>query len=233
VLGVAARVEVRPEVLTDWGGAPPLFSASQRRWVPIAGIALPILAGVGVAAWALGFGPWLLAAVALIEGAIHKAIGDTLGRVAGPADRRGHELGVLAEIFARIETTTFEDPKLRALQQAFGNDEHGRASVAIARLRSLAGWYEAQRNALFVPVALALMWGPNFALAIERWRREHGPRIAAWLDALAELEALASLASHKFENPDDPFAELIEIDAEHPAMIEGIELGHPQLPRST
>ena len=233
VLGVAARVEVRPEVLIDWGRAPPLFSAAQRRWLPSAAIGLPILATLGVAAWALGHGPWLLAAIALIEGALHKALGDTLGRVAGPADRRGHELGVLAEIFAHIESAKFEDPKLVALQRAFVEEQHMPASAAIARLRTLAGWYEAQRNALFVPVALALMWGPNFALAIERWRREHGPRIAAWLEALAELEALASLASHKFENPDDPFAELQAIDAEHPAMIDGVELGHPLLPRAT
>jgi hypothetical protein len=233
VLGVAARVEVRPEVLIDWGRAPPLFSMSQRRWLPIAAIALPMLIGCSIAAWALGLGPVPLVVVALIEGAIYKALADTLARVAGPADRRGHELGVLAEIFARIETETFEEPSLRELQRAFTDDQHGAASVAIARLRTLAGWYEAQRNALFVPVALALMWGPNFALAIERWRREQGPRIRGWLDALAELEALASLASHKFENPDDPFAELVETDVEHPAMIEGIELGHPLLPRAT
>lgn len=233
VLGVAARVEVRPEVLIDWGCAPPLFSASQRRWLPITAIVLPIFAGVGIAAWALGAGPWLLIAIGLIASAIYKAVGEAMGRVAGPADRRGHELGVLAEIFAHIEGSEFEDAKLRELQGAFVHQQQLPASAAIARLRTLAGWYEAQRNALFVPVALALMWGPNFTLAIERWRREHGPRIATWLDALAELEALASLASHKFENPDDPFAELIEIDGEQPAMIDGVELGHPLLPRST
>ncbi|HLT36254.1 MAG TPA: DNA mismatch repair protein MutS [Enhygromyxa sp.] len=230
VLGVAARVEVRPEVLIDWGRAPSLFSIGQRRWLPIAGIALPILAGLGVAAWVIGFGPWLLAAIVLTEGAIYKLLGDTLGRVAGPADRRGHELGVLAQLFAHIEASRFEDPQLCELQRAFTGADQSSASAAIARLRTLAGWYEAQRNALFVPVALALMWGPNFALAIERWRREHGPRIPAWLDALAELEALASLASHAFENPDDPFPELVD---EGPPVIEGEALGHPLLPRAS
>ncbi|MFO7567063.1 MAG: DNA mismatch repair protein MutS [Enhygromyxa sp.] len=229
VLGVAARVEVRPEVLIDWGRAPSLFSPNQRRWLPIAGVALPIAAVLGLGAWVLGFGPWLLVAILLVEGAILKALGDTLGRVAGPADRRGHELGVLALLFAEVETASFEDPRLVELQRAFASSERGSASAAIARLRTLAGWYEAQRNALFVPIALALMWSPNFALAIERWRREHGPRIADWIDALAELEALASLASHAFENPDDPFPELVE--PEQASVIEGEALGHPLLPR--
>jgi hypothetical protein len=230
----ALRVEVRPELLIGWGRRPPLFTPRQQRWLPIAGVALPLLAGLGVAAWVLGFGPWLLLAVGVVEGVTHKALGHTLGRVAGPADRHSHELAVLAELFARIEREEFEESPTpaasrgRELQQALR--EGGGAAEAIARLRRLAGWYEAQRNALFYPVALALMWGPNFALAIEAWRREHGPRIAAWLEALAEIEALASLAGYAFENPDDPFPQIVD---EGPPVIEGEDLGHPLLPRAS
>lgn len=230
VLGVAARVEVRPEVLSDWGKAPDLFSPKQRRWLPIAGIALPILVVLGAVAWGLGYGPWALLLVFAGEMAIYKRLEHTLGRVAGPADRHAHELAVLAQMFARIEGEPFEEPALKHLQRVFVAAESGAASDSIAGLRKLAGWYEAQRNALFLPVAIGLMWGPNFALAIERWRREQGPRIAAWLDALAELEALVSLAGHAFENPDDPFPELVDSDS---PIIEGEELGHPLLPRAS
>jgi hypothetical protein len=229
VLGVSARVEVRPEALIDWGSAPPLFPASARRTLAIAGIAIPIATALAIAAWVLGFGPYALIAVLAVAGLIHKRYEAILARVIGPADRHGHELEVLAALFERIEAERFEDPALATLQRAVRDDARGLASVAIARLRALVGWYEAQRNPLFIPLALALVWGPNFALAIERWRAEQGPRVAAWLDALAELEALASLASHAYENPDDPFPELVD---EATPLLVGEGLGHPLLART-
>jgi hypothetical protein len=235
VLGAAARVEVRPAVLIDWGRAPPLFTASTRRWLPIAGLALPLAAVAGVALWALGFGVWVLLAAALVEGVVYRSLRDTMARAAGPADRHGHELSVLAAVLARVEGATFEDPRLvelRAMLTGEGTSEGRPASEAIAGLRHLAGWYEAQRNGLFAPIALFLMWGPNFALAIERWRARFGPRISAWIEALGELEALSSLAGHAFENPDDPFPEILaDAESGDGPRLEGEALGHPLLAR--
>jgi DNA mismatch repair ATPase MutS len=95
----------------------------------------------------------------------------------------------------------------------------------------LAGWYEVQRNALFAPVAMLLMWGPNFALAIERWRATHGPHIADWIAALAELEALSSLAGHAFENPDQVFPDILTDAQAGAPTLDGEALGHPLLAR--
>lgn len=235
VLGAAARVEVRPAVLIDWGQAPPLFSARARRVLPALGVALPLLAIVGVVAWALGMGAgvWVALVVLALEGGIYRAIKDTLARAAGPADRHGHELSVLAALLARVEAEAFEDARLVELRASMISEGQP-ASDAIAGLRRLAGWYEAQRNGLFAPIAVILMWGPNFAGAIERWRQRHGPQISGWIAALAELEALSSLANHAFENPDDVFPELLGDDESGmPGMpcIDGEALGHPLLPR--
>ncbi|PRQ07688.1 MutS-related protein [Enhygromyxa salina] len=233
VLGAAARVEVRPAVLIDWGRAPALFSAQARRALPVLGLVLPLLAIASVVVWALGMiaGLWSLLAVLVIEGGIYRALKDTLARAAGPADRHGRELSVLAALLARIEAEPFEDPRLVELRGALTSAGQP-ASQAIADLRRLAGWYEAQRNGLFAPIAVILMWGPNFAGAIERWRQRHGPQIAAWIAALAELEALSSLANHAFENPDDVFPELLgTTDASSLPCIVGEALGHPLLAR--
>ncbi|KIG13932.1 MutS-related protein, family 1 [Enhygromyxa salina] len=237
VHGVAARVQVRPAVLIDWGRAPSLFSARARRVLPVLGVVLPLLAGACVALWALGsnLGPWALLAVLVIEGGVYRAMKDTLARAAGPADRHGHELSVLAALLARIEAEPFEEPRLVELRGALISAGQP-ASDAIADLRRLAGWYEAQRNGLFAAFAVVLMWGPNFAGAIERWRQRHGPQIAAWIAALAELEALCSLANHAFENPDDVFPELLDAPTEvgeglGGSCLVGEALGHPLLSR--
>jgi len=46
------------------------------------------------------------------------------------------------------------------------------------------------------------------ALAGEAWRARCGGHVAGWLEALAELEALASIGAYRYEHPEDPFPEL-------------------------
>jgi hypothetical protein len=237
VLGAAARVAVHPAAIIDWGRRPALLGASSRTRLAIAGIVLPLLAIAGATAWGFGaaFGPWVLVLSGLASGAVYRALRDTLARIAGPVDRFGGELSVLAAVLSCIEAAKFEDPRLVELRGALMSQEGPQrgipSSEAIERLRRLAGWYEAQRNGLFAPIAVLLMWAPNFALAIERWRAQHGPHIAAWIAALAELEALSSLASHAFENPEQVFPDVLTDEQAGAPTIDGEALGHPLLAR--
>ncbi|EDM81782.1 DNA mismatch repair protein MutS-like protein [Plesiocystis pacifica SIR-1] len=231
VLGEDVRAGVEPARLIHWGRSPARFGPRQRVVVLVLGVVLPILAAAGVALWT-AWGPWLLIATVAAEGALHRWLKDTLVWLSGPVERRGAELEILAQVLATFEQAAFEEPGLRALQARLGSESGRPASASIARLRRLLGWYGAQNSGLFFPIALLLCWGPSFALAIERWRRDEGPRIAEWIAALGELEALSSLASHAFENPDDPFPELRASEAEDGPVLEGEALGHPLLPRA-
>ncbi|NVB42900.1 DNA mismatch repair protein MutS [Pseudenhygromyxa sp. WMMC2535] len=231
--GQGPRVEVDPQKLIDWGLAPAVISVRARTWLRVAGAVMPALVVGGVVAWTQGLGAWVLLAALAVEGVIHKVVEPRMMAVVGPAERGGEELAVLAELFEVFEGASElldGQPQLRALHAQLGA-EGQKASLAVARLRRLIGWYEAQRNGLFFALALALMWGPSFTLAIERWRLEHGQRIAAWIAALGELEALQSLAGYACENPEDPFPELENAESEG-GVLEGEGLGHPLLPRS-
>ena len=53
------------------------------------------------------------------------------------------------------------------------------------------------------------MWGTQMAHAIEPWRAIAGPAIARWLAVVGQFEALCSLAAYAYENPDDPFPEIV------------------------
>jgi hypothetical protein len=237
VLGAAARVAVHPAAIIDWGRRPALLGAASRTRLAIAGVVLPLLAIAGATAWGFGaaLGPWVLVLSGLASGAVYRVLRDTLARIAGPVDRFGGELSVLAAVLSCIEAAKFEDPRLVELRGALMSHQGPQrgipSSEAIERLRRLAGWYEAQRNGLFAPIAVLLMWGPNFALAIERWRAQHGPHIAAWIAALAELEALSSLASHAFENPEQVFPDVLTDEQAGAPTIDGEALGHPLLAR--
>ena len=232
VLGAIARgtdVHARapePAGLLAWGAAPSIAPGLARLWA-FCGLLAPVWAIAGVVAWAWGFGPWVLVGLGLFEGIVHRFGKTSLEAIAGPLDRRAQELELIAALLERVEREPVGDPRLVELSARLRG-----AAEAIASLRRLVGWFEAQRNGLFAPIAFLVSWGPSFALAIERWRTEQGPRIGEWFAALGEWEATCSLAGHAFEHPDDPFPTLLDFDgpdASGPRLV-GEALGHPLLP---
>src|SRR5581483_7235800 len=66
------------------------------------------------------------------------------------------------------------------------------------------------------------------AVAIDRWHARYRTSLTAWLAAVGELEALASLGTCAFEHPADPFPEIAETAAQF--VAEG--LAHPLMPDS-
>jgi hypothetical protein len=119
-------------------------------------------------------------------------------------------------------------PRLDALRGAL---EAGGApaSARLARLERLVEMLDARRNMFFaVTFGPALLWELNVVLRAEDWRDQTGPQLRGWLDALAELEALASLGALAHERPDYAFPE----DAEDPGIFEARGLAHPLIDRA-
>jgi hypothetical protein len=170
-------------------------------------------------------GPWPM----LVTGAVQLAFAVRLRPQVLLALRRANQpaahLALLADLLARLEGETFQEPRLRALQAAVQSAGEP-PSRRIARLQRLIDLLEAYRNQVFAMLSLGLLWRTNFALAIEAWRAVSGPAVPQWLAAIGELEALLALASHAYEHPDDPFPELVD----GPPLVDGARLGHPLLP---
>ena len=141
------------------------------------------------------------------------------------ADRPARGLDVLSHILEVLEHETFSSPRLCDLRRRL-EAEGAAASTVIRRLHRLMELHDWEHNAIFVPIAATLQWGTHLAWAIEAWRMRHGVHVRRWLDAVAEFEALASLAAYRYEHPDDPFPEIVD----GPATFEGERLGHPLLP---
>ena len=103
----------------------------------------------------------------------------------------------------------FAAPRLVALREQIATGG-APASREIARLKTLVDLLDARRNQIFAPIGAALLFTTQVALAIDAWRARCGPSLRAWIDATAELEALASLATHAHEHPEDVFPELAD-----------------------
>lgn len=225
VLGeeVAAGVDARQ--VAAWVAAPPLLPG----WVGPATAALVAATLGALAAWGAGLTSGVAFGAALLaEAVLLRLLQGPLSRVVGGVDRPAAELKVLSLVLARLEREPFEDARLLTLQRAL-QGEGAPASRRIVELTALVERLAWSQNQFFAPVGFLLLWRPVHALLLERWRRRHGAAVAGWLDALAELEALSSLAGHAFEQPGDPFPELLDPTPGEPPILSGEGLAHPLL----
>jgi hypothetical protein len=242
LLGGDVPAGVDFEAVAGWGAAPPVLQPRWPRWPLLALGVLSIITLVGWLVALFGFAApesWLGAfflqwrsipfgIVVLAQVVLFVRLRARVAQVLGSVERRNRDLAMLARVLARLEEATFTAPLLRQLHTQL-DSEGGRTapSQQIARLGNLLDLLESRRNQLFAPVAFLLMWGTQMAYAIESWRSCSGPAIGRWLAALGEFEALGALAAYSFENPSDPFPEVVEAGP----CYEGEALAHPLLPR--
>ncbi len=76
---------------------------------------------------------------------------------------------------------------------------------------------------LHLPLAALFLWDFHVLLLLEMWQRDAGPRVRGWLAALGRFEALAALASLRFEQPEWCFP-VVDRTADRFAAV---GLGHP------
>jgi len=101
------------------------------------------------------------------------------------------------------------------------------ASSALGSLGRRVGWSELRTAPiLHLPTQALTLWDFHVLFALDDWRAAHGGRARAWLDALAELDALVALGSLAHDEPAWTFP---SIDDGTPPHLEAKSLGHPLL----
>jgi MutS domain V len=222
LLGEDVRSGLHAEALRRWGSAPPVQIP---RYARIAVVVLSVattLSIVGYFLQLLPLTPFLLGV--LLEIALLMHLGPKLTQIFSGVELPAGDLRLLAEVLERFERERFQTSLLAGL--------HGRLqseglppSRQIARLRKLVEYHDWGRNQAFAPIALVLLWHAHLGFAVERWRTVSGRRIAEWIQAVGEIEALSSVAGYGAEHPDDVWPELV---AGGP-LVEGLGLTHPLL----
>jgi len=184
---------------------------------------VPGLLGVG---FALGASAHVasstLTVAVLAEMALALAIGSRLNALLATASPRESLATRWRATLATVERERFEAPLLADLRGRLAGPGPS-ASAEMAALERIVGFVDARRNEVFrFVIGPLLMWDVHCAVALLRWRARVGLRLRGWLDALGEIEALASLAAFAFEHPDFAWP---ETTAE--PMFEARSLAHP------
>lgn len=226
-LGEALRAEVDPEALARWGEATLGVDAQMRSRIAVGAWVLPPCVAATGALWSTGVLPaWPMLVVLALLFAFHRWARPFTAASTSAIERPARELATVAGLLARLESEVVAAPRLCALQAALVRGDAA-ASRRIRVLCRLVEWLQVRQSQLLAIVAWLLCWTEHFALAIERWRQRSGGDIARWFAALGELEALAALSAHAFEQPDDVWPEVID----GAPTLEATALAHPLLPR--
>ncbi|HET7435190.1 MAG TPA: DNA mismatch repair protein MutS [Thermoanaerobaculia bacterium] len=163
---------------------------------------------------------WPLLVIIALVWFISRQVAARVVPIIAAVERAEPALALLAAVLARIERETFTAPRLVAVHARIGDA----ATREIEALRKLVALLDARRNQFFAPIAGLLLWTPNLALAIERWRRRSGARVGGWIESVGEIEALSSLASFAFEHPDFAMPDIAGDG------LDATALGHPLIP---
>ena len=226
VLAAEAHVS-RTGALTRWAAATPVgLGATEARLFAACAAVTALLVAAMVAGWvsSLAVVLWLVvpAGVALAQ---RVRVWQVIRRVDAAAD----DLSLLEALLSRLEQEAFTAPKLTALHGQLDAAAVMRPSARIAQLRRYIAARDALRNEFVRPFGLLLLVRSQAAVAIDRWHAAHRASLAAWITAIGEFEALASLATYAFEHPRDPFP---SISAEGP-LFEATALAHPLIAEGT
>jgi hypothetical protein len=222
----AARLPARIDLdgLIRWGAEPPHLP-SRARGLAVYGLML--LAALLLVGWQGGPVPFVAVRVLAVGQLLFWLIyARRVARVVAPLRRRSQDLRLWVGLLQCLEDEPFQAPALVRLRD--GLRVHGKPpSRCVAQLTRLTARLAVMSDPMWRWTGWPIMLTTRTAFALEAWRRANGPHVAAWVEAVASFEALASLAAYAYENPTDPFAEL----ADAGPCFEAEGLGHPLLPR--
>ncbi|MDB5047236.1 MAG: hypothetical protein JWO30_307 [Fibrobacteres bacterium] len=229
----ANQAKEDPDALLLWAEAETLLFprpalAGLLRFLPILTIAFALFSFFQLGSTALMLPPLLL----------HRLIVSwnqrRNGRILEAISRQKRSLETYLELLALIETAGFAPGSpgpgatLASLAGSLRNPQGTLASEAVRGLQRLADHLETRLNPiLHVLVNTLFLWDLQWLWVFRRWRRENGAHLRSWLETVARLETLSSLAMIAFENPDWAFPEVSESEP----LAEARMMAHPLIPK--
>ncbi len=141
--------------------------------------------------------------------------------------RAGEALGHYARIIEHIESQAFSSPQLARIRDDFAPGPGRKASDDLRRLAYIINQLNVRYNIFAVVLNVLGLWDLQWVYRLEKWKAEHRDRLPAWFAGLADMEALLSLATLKYNNPDWTFPEMVKENT-----LTAVRLGHPLIHHS-
>ncbi len=138
--------------------------------------------------------------------------------------RKSELLGKYMQLLEFIEEWEFQSPFLLDLQKKVRKPD--KASHIFRQLKKLVGQFEYRQNLIIAIVFNSLfLWDLRCVYKLWNWHRQNRKKLTAWLDVIAEMDALISLANLAYNHPEFVYPEIHDGGF----TLQAKQLGHPLL----
>ncbi len=169
--------------------------------------------------------PWYLPAAALVlQLALLSYKRQERYRMFSIAEKYAGDLLVYYKMLKLFEKRNFKSPHIRKIKDGIKDKKRLEVFKQIDRLSSIIDAMANRRNLFYFFVNVLALWDFQNIIALERWKQKSGQGLKKWFEALGSMEALASLAVIRFENPD--WVRPVICDGKQP-VFETKGIGHP------
>ncbi len=139
--------------------------------------------------------------------------------------RKSELLGKYMQLLKLIEDEEFKSPLLKLFQKKVLKPD--KASHIIKQLKKRVNQFEYRQN-LVINFFLnsLLLWDIRCIWHLWNWHRRNRKKLAAWLEVIAEIDALISLANLAYNHPEFTYPEIHEGGF----VLQATQMGHPLIP---
>ncbi|HWQ76167.1 MAG TPA: DNA mismatch repair protein [Syntrophomonas sp.] len=131
------------------------------------------------------------------------------------------------QLLAMIETESFNSAYLTGLQSSLMDEQGRRASQRIDKLSFIVDMMELKHGQIFYFLINVLcLYDYHCVIALEKWKRQSGPRLRDWFTVIGEFEELSSFAVIGYDHPGWRCPQLTAA----PQNLTAVQMGHPLLP---
>lgn len=137
-------------------------------------------------------------------------------------------LGTYARLIQLIEEKEVDASVLKEVKELVGTNKKA-ASQSVKRLSGLMSALDQRSNMLMLFVLNGVMfWELRQIMKIEAWKESCSGDLPQWLEAIERMDALCSLATFAYNNPDFTYPEITDKSFH----LEAKSLGHPLMNRN-
>lgn len=170
--------------------------------------------------------PWQVPAICVgAQILLLQVYGKERSRILSMVYRYESSIKTYAQMIDHLEKKKFNSEWIRRRQQLLRNEEGQSAFKQIQRLSKLVEWISNRNNAMFLIVNILTLWDYQCMIALEEWKKKSGKGLKAWLNVIAEVEAIASLSNIRYDNPSWATPQIFE----EQSGLSAQGLGHPLL----
>jgi hypothetical protein len=186
---------------------------------------LPAVTILMIALYAIpGIVPWQVPALlVLLQALLLRVSSKERSRVLSMVHQFEPSLRTYSQMLGLFESRKFDAQWLGARQAKLRNAAGRSALAQIQRLSLIAERISNRENAMFLVVNILTLWDYQCMAALQAWKQESGGLLRPWLEVLAEVEALSSLANIRFDHPDWTMPSLTSDSG----GLSARQLGHP------